>query len=88
MTLEKLLGLTADELDKITDQALEDICKPFFNVTRPGEQPELNLASKAAATKAKKPLTPEEIQSKMNVEKAKLLANQQMAAMGIKLRIK
>lgn len=39
MTLEKLLGKTADELDAFSDEQLIDWFKPMFIITRPELQP-------------------------------------------------
>lgn len=35
MTLDQLADLDADELEKLTPQQLEEILKPYFNITRP-----------------------------------------------------
>ena len=35
MTLEKLLGLSADEWDKLSDAELTEWAKKYFTVTRP-----------------------------------------------------
>lgn len=35
MSLEELLDMSADQLEKMTDKELEDYFRPFFNVTRP-----------------------------------------------------
>lgn len=35
MTLEALMDLPADDWEKLTDDQLLEMCKPFFNVTRP-----------------------------------------------------
>jgi hypothetical protein len=39
MTIDQLLGLNADEWDKISDEQLEAIFRPMFNVTRPDIAP-------------------------------------------------
>ena len=35
MTYEDILEMSASELEKLTDQQLEEVFKPYFNVTRP-----------------------------------------------------
>jgi hypothetical protein len=37
MTLEKLLGSSASELEKLTDAELEEWAKQYWHVTRPAE---------------------------------------------------
>jgi hypothetical protein len=35
MTIEKLLGMSADELDKLTEVELKAYFAPYLNITRP-----------------------------------------------------
>lgn len=35
MTIEKLLGMSADELDKLTEAELKAYFAPYLNITRP-----------------------------------------------------
>ena len=35
MNIEDLVDLSADEWDKLSDKELYEICKAYFNVTRP-----------------------------------------------------
>jgi hypothetical protein len=84
MTLEKLLGMTADELDQISEAQLEEICKPFFNVTRPSAE---GVITKKSVVKGKAP-TAEEIKKMREIEQNKMKANQILAATGLKIRLK
>ena len=37
MTIEKLLGMSADELDKLTQAELEAYFAPYLDITRPSQ---------------------------------------------------
>ena len=78
MTIEELLDLSADELEKMTDEELKVIFKPYETITRP------ELATKPEAGRAKR------VSSLMPVNKAKQAkidrAFELAAAMGIKLK--
>lgn len=61
MTLSELAELTADKLEKLTDKELEEILKPYYNVTRPElapkkqtimQQPQLYLSPQKRAALA------------------------------------
>ena len=35
MTIERLIGMTADELEKLSDEELTTLLSPYFKATRP-----------------------------------------------------
>lgn len=51
MTLEEILGLPADELEKITDKQWLEFIEPYLKVTRPelAEKPKQNKSRPASA---------------------------------------
>lgn len=56
MTLDKLLTISADDWDKLSDAELTKILEPLFNVTRPDLQKVADkLATKQTTTRVKKP---------------------------------
>ena len=51
MTIEILLGYSADQLEKLSDKELADIFEPQLNVTRPERAAKLNPSPKHTTTK-------------------------------------
>ena len=64
MTLEELLDCSVEKLEAMSDKELEEYFRPFFNVTRPEMQ------------EKKSSRIPEDIETKLKIAKAKLLAKQ------------
>jgi hypothetical protein len=68
MTLSELCQCNAETLEKLTQEELDAICMPYWNVTRP------EMAAIANATVVKK-LTPEEQDKIAKVKKAQQMMN-------------
>lgn len=51
MKLEDLLGYSADQAEKLTKEQITELCKPFWNVTRPN--PDAIKSMNAAAPRPK-----------------------------------
>ena len=49
MTIEKLLGLSVDDWDKMTDEELKQHLEPYLKVTRPTKEVSNPSAKKSAA---------------------------------------
>ena len=86
MKLEDLLhpDFSIDDLEKITPQQLDELCKPFWPVTRPdpNRQAQQIADSKKKVEKKVKNLRPEEMSLKDKIEFAK----QQARMLGIHLK--
>ena len=48
MTISEILGISVDELEKMSTEELTEHCKPFLNITRP------DRAEKPSKTKTKR----------------------------------
>lgn len=76
MTLAQLLEVDVDQLEKLTDAQLDEICKPFYQITRPElaasdrKQSSLNLN----VPRTNKSMSPEERNKRNQIEVAKALA--------------
>lgn len=82
MTLAELLDVPIDVIEKLTDDELNKICEPFFNITRPELAKKERQQTLNIATQVRKTMSPEERQKQMQIEIAKSLARK----MGIGLR--
>ena len=49
MTIEQLLGMSADELDAMTKEQREAYFAPFLAITRPDKAPLVNIVQSSAA---------------------------------------
>tara|TARA_B100000700_G_C15037938_1_gene853716 strand:- start:1227 stop:1403 length:177 start_codon:yes stop_codon:yes gene_type:complete len=51
MTLEQLLDVSVDKLEKMTDSELLEHMKPYLEIARPNEPEELNMVKKRRGRK-------------------------------------